>query len=110
MELRFADPASRADLCDDLAAANRVAALDEQRIKMRIGRDEAVGMLDEYEIAVAPDLVAGISDYPALDGPDRRAARRRDIDPGIAAALFCRSVPGEDATAHRPREMPVLSR
>src|SRR5215217_1095611 len=37
MQLRLADPAGIADLCDHLAALDGIAALDRHRIEMRVG-------------------------------------------------------------------------
>src|SRR5260370_11199947 len=67
MELRLADPAGRADLGDNLAAIDRVALLDEQLVAMGIGRDPAAAVLDQDEIAIAAQLVAGIGDHAAVD-------------------------------------------
>src|SRR6266851_3476682 len=105
MELRLADPAGRADLGDGLASAHRVAALDEQLVAMRVGGDPAIGMLDQNQIAVAAQLVAGIGDGSAIDGIDRGAARRGDVDPVIVLAACGDPVAGEDMAAYRPREM-----
>src|SRR5258707_15094509 len=60
MQLRLADPAGRTDLGDHLAAVNRVALFDEQLVAMGIGRDPAIGMLYENQIAVTAQLVAGV--------------------------------------------------
>ena len=75
---------------------------------MRIGRYPAIGVLDEDKIAVAGQLVAGIGDDPARDRVDRRAARRGDVDAVIAAATRRNPIAGEDAAAHRPREIAAM--
>src|SRR5260370_21096932 len=87
MELRLADPTGRTDLGDHLAAVHRVALLDEQLVAMGIGRDPAIGMLDQHQIAVAAQLVAGIGDDAAFDGLDRGTARRCDLDAVIVRAV-----------------------
>ena len=53
-------------------------------------------MLDQHEIAVAADLVAGIGDGAELDRADRGTARSRNIDAGIVAALFRLAIGGEE--------------
>ena len=77
MQLRLADAAGGANLCDHLSAAHIVAALDEQLLAMRVGADPPACMLDQYEVAVAAQLVAGISDVSAsiaVTGVPRGAA------------------------------------
>src|SRR5207302_1799524 len=96
MELRFADPAGRADLGDRLAATHRIAALDEDLVAMRVGADPTARMLYQDEVAVAAQFVAGIGDNAAFDRGDRGAARRRDVDPIIVAARRRRAVAGKD--------------
>ena len=107
MELRFADPAGRADLGDRLAAAHRIAALGENLVTMRIGADPTAWMLYQHEVAVAAQFVAGIGDNTALDRGDRGATRRRDVDPVIVADGRRRAVAGKDLALYRPREMPA---
>src|SRR5207253_11036469 len=62
MELRLADVAGRAYFGDRFSAIDLIALFDEQLVAMRIGRHPAVRMLDQDEVAVAAQLVAGIGD------------------------------------------------
>ena len=77
---------------------------------MRIGRDPAARMLDQKEIAVAAQFVAGIGDDPGIDGLNRRAARCRNIDPVIVGAVrpgaiaFDDMADNERSTAVNPAE------
>src|SRR5580693_963273 len=52
MELGLADAAGGADARNRLAAGDLVAAFDQHQIAMRIGRDPAIGVFDENEVAV----------------------------------------------------------
>ena len=88
VQLRRVDVAGLAGLGDHLAALDGVAALDHQLAGMGIGGDEAVGVADQHQIAVALELVAGIGDDAVLGGLDRRAFRHREID---AVVLLRRS-------------------
>src|SRR5438067_1304105 len=71
MQLRLADPAGGADPGDGLAGADFVALLHQQLLAMGISRDPPAGMLDQHEVAVAAQLVAGIGDDAAIDRRDR---------------------------------------
>src|SRR5437870_7857505 len=75
MQLWFADVAGRADARDDLAAGNLVAALDEDQVAMRVGRDPTVRMLDKDEITVAAQLVSRVGDDAGVCRLDRGASR-----------------------------------
>src|SRR5207249_2904455 len=86
MQLRLADPAGSADFGDDLAPVDPVTLLDEELVQMGIGGDPAARMLDQDEVAVAAQLVAGVGDGSAVDRSDRSTSRRRDVDPVIMAA------------------------
>src|SRR5208282_6922946 len=52
MELRLGDAAGGADARNRLAAGDLVAAYDQHQIAMRIGRNPAIGVFDENEVAV----------------------------------------------------------
>src|SRR5437870_3845435 len=80
MQLWLADAAGRADFGDNFAAVNRVALLDEKLVAMSVGRDPAIAVLDQHQIAVTAQFVARIRDNARLDCLDRGAARRRDVD------------------------------
>src|SRR5208283_1150686 len=66
VELGRVDVAGVAGLGDHLAALDGVAALDVEFAVVGVGADEAVRMLDQHQIAVALEPVAGIDDHPAL--------------------------------------------
>jgi hypothetical protein len=108
MELWLADPAGRADLGDHLAAIDRIALLDQQLVAMGVGRDPAAAVLDQDEIAITAQLVAGVSDDAAVDRGDRRAARGSDVDPVVMATIAGDAVSGQDMTAHWPGEMTAM--
>ena len=80
MQLRLADIAGRADTRNQLTATDFLAALDQNRVAMGIGRDPTISMLDQNEIAVPPQLVAGISDDAAIRGLHGRTAWSGYID------------------------------
>src|SRR6516162_10916356 len=52
MELWLGDAAGGADARYRLATGDLVAAFDQHQIAVRIGRDPAIGVLDENEVAV----------------------------------------------------------
>ncbi len=104
MQLRAGDVAGLAGIADDLALGDIVAAAHNDALGMGVGGDVAVVMLDEHEIAVAAQLVAGIADLAGRRGMDRRAQRRADIDAGIAFAAEAGAVVGNDRTRDRPGE------
>src|SRR5215471_5628502 len=54
--------AGLARLCDHLTASHGVVALDHQLAGMRVGGDEAVGVPDQDQVAVALELAARIGD------------------------------------------------
>src|ERR1700730_8571711 len=72
---------------------------------MPVGRDPAIGVLDQDQVAVAAQLVAGIGDGAGFDCRDRCTTWRRDADTVVAAAVRASSVAGQDAAIQRPREM-----
>ena len=78
---------------DDLAAPHLIAALDQDVLVVGVGRDPAVGMTDEDEVAVALEFVAGVDHGAGLDGLDRRAFRHREVDAVVASrrSAWCRS-------------------
>ena len=96
-QLRLTDAAGIADFRDHLAALDRVAAFDSHRLEMRVGRNQAVRMLDQHEIAVAADLVAGIGDGAAFDRAYRGATGRCDIDAGVLKRWSCSTMCSGDA-------------
>ena len=89
---------------DGLAAAHRVAALHHDVAVVGVGRDPAVGVADEDEVAVAGEFVAGVDHGAGLGGLDRRAFRHREVDAVVALAVRLGAEAGDDAAAHRPAE------
>ena len=110
MQLRLADRAGRADLGDLLAAPHGLAALDQQRVVMRIGGHPAAGMLDQHQIAVAAQLVAGIGDHAGIGREHRRALGRGDVDAVIVRAARSRAVALDDLALDRPEEIAAARR
>src|SRR6185312_10221929 len=58
VELRARHVAGRTGVADHLTLGDEVAAVHDDAVGVRIGRDIAAVMLDEDEIAVAAQLVA----------------------------------------------------
>jgi hypothetical protein len=87
VQLRLVDISGRSDPGYNLAAPDFFSALDENRIAMGISRDPAIGMLDENEIAIPPQLIPGIRDDAGVDGLHRRAARRGDVYTVVVCAV-----------------------
>ena len=88
----------------DLPALHRVAALHLQLAVVGVGRDPAVGVADQHEVAVALQLVAGIDHGAVLGRLDRRAFRHREVDAVVPLAVRLLAEAGDDAAAHRPAE------
>ena len=55
---------------------------------MGIGRDVSVGVLNQKQIAEAPDFISSVSDDAVLYGINWRATTGADVDPVIAQAAF----------------------
>ena len=102
VQLRRRDVAGLAGFGDDLAALDRIAALDVEFAIVGVSGDEAVGMADQHEIAIALELAAGIGDDAGLGGLDRGA---------LGTAMLMPSLPPlealNDASARRPAEFRV---
>ena len=80
MGLRAGDVAGPPDFGDDLAAADRGAAADQDRLIVGIGRGPAIGMADQDQIAVAAQFVADIDHDTVLGRAHRVAGLGGDID------------------------------
>src|SRR5437867_10756435 len=102
MELRLADVAGRADAGDDLAAGNLVAALDQNQVTVGVGGDPTVRMFDKDEIAVTPQLVAGVGDDTGVCGLDGGTPRCGNVDSVIMRAVTSRAVAREYMATNRP--------
>ena len=81
MQLRRGDVAGLAGIADHLALGHEIAARHDQPVGMGIGGDIAARMLDQHQIAVILQLVAGIGDACPL------AAARMGV-PSAAAILM----------------------
>src|SRR5690242_15696634 len=104
MQLRRGDIPGLTGVPDHLAALHRLAAFDQNVAGMRIGGDEAIGVADEDQIAIALQLTAGIGNHAVLCGLDRGALRHGEIDPVILDAIRLRSERRDHAAAYRPAE------
>src|SRR5262245_31279362 len=104
MDLRARDGTGLAGLGDDIAALYRVAAPHEQILVVRIGRDPAILVPEENEIAIALQLVAGIGDHSALGGAHAGAFGDGDVDAFVSGAVRLLAVGGNDLAADRPAE------
>ncbi len=98
MKLRRRDISGLAGFGDDLPALDGLAALHIDLGIIRIGRNEAIGVADQNEIAIAFELIAGIGDDARLGRFHRRAFRQRDVYAVIAGKA------ANDPAARRPAE------
>ena len=94
MELWLGDAAGGADARNRLAAGDLVAAFDQDQIAMRIGRDPAIGVFDENEVAITAQLVAGIGDDSSIGRLDCSAARSGNIDAVVVRPVLSRAISG----------------
>src|ERR1700754_5287889 len=101
MELRAGDRTGHAGRADTVAAIDYVALVDVHVPEVGIGRDVAVGVADEDEVAVALDARPHIDNLAILGGADRRAFRRLDIDAGALGIGEVR----DDASRDGPAEL-----
>src|SRR5579862_6904298 len=86
MKLRRVDRAGRARRRDLLSALHRLAALYQQFSVMGVSGHIAARMLDQHQIAIAAQLVAGIGDAAGIGRADRLARPRRDVNAVIMGA------------------------
>ena len=91
-------------MCNHLPALDRIAALDHQFAGMRIGRDEAIRVADQHQIAVAFEFVAGISNDAVIGGLDGRALRNRQIDAVVLRAVWFAAEARNYPALHGPAE------
>ena len=104
MQLRLGDIACGSGIGNDLAPLHPCAALHRHRIGMGVGRDVAIVVMDQHEIAVTLQFIADIGDGACGCRTHGRAARGRDIDTVIALAAMAGAEAGQNLTAHRPEE------
>ena len=110
MQLWFGDVAGGADARDRLAARDLVAALDQDLIAMPIGRDPAVRMFDENEVAVAAQLIAGIGDNTPIGRLYCSTTRGGYIDAVVVCPISSRPVGSQDVPTNRPEKSPAVGR
>ena len=101
MQLRRRHVAGLARVRNHLPALDRIAALDHQFARMSIGRDEAIRVADQHQIAVTFEFVAGISNDAVIGGLDRGALRHRQIDTVVLRAVWLAAEAGNDPAASR---------
>src|SRR5262249_40616169 len=101
-QLRLIDGSGLAGLGDHLASAHHLIALDQQLLVVGVGRNPAVVVADQNQIAIAFELVAGVGDFAGLGRVDFRPLRQGQIDAVVVGAVGAAAVTGDDATAGRP--------
>src|SRR5215207_6689768 len=101
MQLRRGHVAALARLRDRLAALYLLAVLHGDLAVMSVGRDVAVVVPDEDELAVALHVRARIGDGAVLGGLDRRAFGQGDVDALVRARA---AEAGDDPALRRPAE------
>src|SRR5215213_3477093 len=101
MQLRRGHVAALARLRDRLAALYLLAVLHGDLAVMSVGRDVAVVVPDEDELAVALYVRARVGDGAVLGGLDRRALGQGDVDALVRARA---AEAGDDPALRRPAE------
>ena len=71
---------------------------------MGVGCHPAIVVTDQHEVAVAPELVAGVGHHAVLRGADRAADWGCDVDPVIVLAAGLGAEAGDHAALDRPEE------
>ena len=98
------DAAGAADCGDFFSAAHFLPLFDQNFVVVGIGRNPAVVMFDQNQVAETFKFVAGISHGACVGTFDRRAERRFDIDAVIVAAFADGAEVGDDRAFDRPHE------
>jgi hypothetical protein len=99
------DAAGGADRAQLVALRHLLAHLDVGRAQVGVGRDPAVGVLDQHEVAEGGHLIAGIGHLAVGGGHDRRALRRADVQAVVALARALDAEVRDDLAAQRPGEL-----
>src|SRR5262245_33267239 len=86
MDLRAGYRTGLAGLGDDVAALDRVAALDEQVSIVGVGGNPAAFMANEDQIAITFELVSGIGDDASLCRAYIGALGNRNVDAFVTQA------------------------
>ena len=74
------------DQRDALSGGHVIAGADQQRRVVRVHGHQVACVLDDQQVSVAADGVPRVNDLAIGGGVDRRAARRRQIDPLVRVA------------------------
>src|SRR5487761_2387570 len=85
VQLRRGDIAGLSGFGDYLTTRHCLSALDFERAIVGVGGDETIWMADQNQIAIALQLIAGISNDTTIDGMNRSAIGHGDIDAVILA-------------------------
>src|SRR5947209_12129286 len=101
MQLRGRDVAGLAGFGNGLTAFHLLAALYVKRAVVGVGRDEAIGVADEDEVAITFELIAGIGDDAVVGRLHGSAFRYGDVDAVIAGEAV------NDTAACRPAEFRI---
>src|SRR5215472_1059524 len=110
MQLWLGNAAGGADARNRLTAGDLVTAFDQYRIAMRIGRNPAIRVLDQNEVAVTAQLVAGVGDDSPIGGFNGSATRGGDIDTVVMRTVPSRSIAGHDMPTNRPDKCAAIRR
>ena len=92
MQLRLIDKAGLPDRADRLAAHDIIPFFDQDFAEMRIGRDIAVLVLEQDQLAVTLDFAADVGDLPAIGRAHGIAFRGLNIDTVIVLAVRLRTI------------------
>ena len=104
MQLRRGYVAGLPRVRDHLPALDRVAALDHQLARMGVRRHEPVRVTDQHQVAVAFELIAGVSNHAIIGRFDWRAFWYRKIDPVILGTVWFAAESRNDPAANWPTE------
>jgi len=102
VQLRGCHVAGLSGMCNHLSPLDRVAALDEQLARMRIGGHISIRVTDQNEITVALELVAGVGNDAVIGRLDGRPFGNGEIDTVILRAVRLAAETGNDAAASGP--------
>src|SRR6476620_1573861 len=102
VQLRGCHVAGLSGMCNHLSPLDRVAALDEQLARMRIGGHISIRVTDQNEITVALALVAGVGNDAVIGRLDGRPVGNGEIDTVILRAVRLAAETGNDAAASGP--------
>src|SRR5918996_2406084 len=112
VEMATGRVASGAHVPDRLAPAHVGAGRNRERRLVRVRGGQAVPVVDDREVAVAPAGARG-QDPAVVGGPDRLAARPPDVHPrveppGAEDGMRPPSEPRDDGPTGRPEQLPRM--